>query len=175
MCRRVLALVVSLALALPAFVPLVQAQGATVTGLRYWVPVDVLVLDVTVVTTSTTDYVAVTTDKGSAELRKQTTTRATREGQLATRTLADHDYKEVLSLDAVAGKLADTGLAVQVSAGGLLQSVNPTSKGRGAELLTSIAKFVGIAASFATGIPIGGALSLGNLAQRRLSVTLRTL
>jgi hypothetical protein len=155
---------------LPASTPSLSAQQPQpVKGLRYWLPVDVAILDVTVVTTRTTDYI-VTLTGDEAKLQKQTTTEVTREGQLATKTLADHTVTTAFSLDAVAGRLADTGMTVQVSPAGLLQSVNPTSKGRGPELITSIAKFVGTAASAFLGMPFGrlplGALNRAHLSER---------
>jgi hypothetical protein len=156
MRRPICVLVIAIAMILPS-TQSVRAQDA-VKGLRYWLPIDVAILDVVVVTTKTTEYV-VTEPGAEGKLVKRTTTEVTREGQLATKTLADHTVATAFSLDAVAGKLADTGLAVQVSSAGLLQSVNPTSKGRGPELLTSIAKFIGTAASALLGNP----LSIGGL------------
>jgi hypothetical protein len=155
---------------LPAFTPSLAAQQPQpVKGLRYWLPVDVAILDVIVVTTQRTEYV-VTLIGDEARLQKRTTTEVTREGQLATKTLADHTVQTAYSLDAVAGRLADTGMTVQVSPAGLLESVNPTSRGRGPELLTSIAKFVGTAASAFLGMPFGrlplSALNRAHLSER---------
>ena len=163
MKRRICVFALCIGVVLVGRSPSLRAQEA-VKGLRYWLPVDIAILDVMVVTTKTTEYVVTQSAEKGGKLQKRTTTEVTREGQLAIRTQADHDVKTLYALDSVAGKLADTGLSMQVSAAGLLQSVNPTSRGRGPELLTAVAKFIGTAASAVLGNPLGAlSLKAGNL------------
>src|SRR5262245_59242961 len=92
MTGRSYGVVLSLGLILVAYAPPLQAQEA-VKGLRYWLPVDIAILEVTVITTKTTEFVVTQSSDREGKLQKHTTTEVTREGQLSIRTQADHDVK----------------------------------------------------------------------------------
>jgi hypothetical protein len=132
-----------------------QSGGAngSAKGLKYWLAVDVAQVDVTVTTTTTTDY-EITQAEGEGQLVLRTRAKVKRDGTLSARTIADRSAP-TYSLDMPSGRMSDNGVSVTVNAGGLLESVSATSTGRGSQILTSIAKFVGSALSIAA----GGALS----------------
>ena len=132
-----------------------QSGGSTGTtkGLKYWLAVDVAQVDVTVTTTTTTDY-EITQPGSKEQIVLRTRAKVARDGTLSARTIADRGAP-AHSLDVPNGKMSDNGVSVTVSAGGLLESVSATSTGRGSQILTSIAKFVGTALSVAAGGGLG--------------------
>lgn len=122
-----------------------------VSGLRYWVPVDVAIVQAKVTTKVTTE-IAEGKKEGKPALVPQTTRKVEREGTLSIRTLADQTVPPYI-LDVAGGTLRDTSIGIDVSSIGLLRSVSPSSTGRAGEFVQSIARFGGTALSLATGLP----------------------
>ncbi len=165
---QVIALICVLAPLLAGATTTEPGQGGSTTeirGLRYWLPADVVVVDVTVTTTTTREVVVRTcsnpggtepkkpcsSDEGPFEIRPQT--RVTYQGALGISAVADRS-KPAHVLDMPPMKTKDVGLVVEVSPGGLLRSVAPYSRGRGGDITKSVATFVATVAATAAGIPV---------------------
>jgi hypothetical protein len=123
-------------------------------GLKYWVAEDVVQIDAVVTTTTTTDYEITQGPDGKGKLELLTQSKVTRDGAVSSRTIADR-RAPTYSLDVLGGKASDNSVSVTVSAAGLLESVSATTVGRGGQILTSIARFLGIAAGIVTGGVLG--------------------
>jgi hypothetical protein len=136
-----------------------SAAGGTTTntvveqesGLQYWLPVDVAVVQATVTKTVTREIVLGEVNQKPALVTK-TSTKAEREGTLSVRTLADRGGP-AYTLDIKPGRLRDTSLGIEVSSAGLLRSVSPASTGRAGNVIQAVARFVGTGLSLATGLP----------------------
>ena len=141
------------------------APPTDIRGLRYWLPADVVVVDVTVSTTTTRDVavrkcpksggtlpeVPCASDNEPFEITPQT--RVTYQGALGISAVADRS-KPAYVLDMSPLKATDVGLAVEVSPGGLLRSVAPYSRGRGGDIIKSVATFVATVTAAAAGVPV---------------------
>jgi hypothetical protein len=126
--------------------PPARAQDKTpanaTNGLKYWLAMDVIQVDVTVTTTFTKEYKDTQLKNPKGELVLKTSTKVTRDGTIASRTIADRSA-QTYTIDVLTGKMSDNSVSVTVNSAGLLESVSAASAGRGAQILTSIAKFVG--------------------------------
>jgi len=102
-------------------------------GLRYYLPKDLIVVDVTITTETTTQV--------QKDLSIKKIVETTREGVLSLKTVPDHQATRVL--DPSNGAFSDTSISATLSASGLLKSINAANVGRGGDFLSSLGKFVG--------------------------------
>jgi hypothetical protein len=146
---------VSLSACAPALLqnPPTGGDSQQVSGLRYWLPVDVAVIEANVSTVTTRDIaVGREKDKDKPVLFVETTEEVEREGTLSLRTVADETVAPH-TLDIKTGRLRDTSLGIEVSSTGLLRSVSPSSTGRAGDVIQAVAEFAGTALSLGTGLP----------------------
>ena len=135
------------------------------SGIKYWLPVDVAIVNATATTQTTIDVKVVKYSALNSKLTNiacsgmspdsdclviATNAKTKRDVSVAISTVADLTAGS-RTLDLVKSRAADINLVVEVTAGGILQSVAPTSVGRGSEIVQAIAQIAGTFAGVALG------------------------
>ena len=133
-------------------------------GLRYRLPVDVALVKVALTTTRTTKVkdIHVEPTQLASDVRKtkrierkpptinlETSIEVAHDVNLQLKAVADP--AETYFLNLLPEKTRDSTLGVHVSPGGLLESINITSDGRGGDILKSIGRLTGTVVSLTTG------------------------
>ncbi len=130
--------------------PALGMKNRTPFEIRYYLPVDMAQLDVTVERKTTGSVSWVSGEDGPGwRFERQVT--VSRSGNLALRTVADARAEGVLSVQRPS--LSDFKASVALTTGGTLAAINSAAQGRGADLVSGLAKFLGRVGGFAAGIP----------------------